>query len=171
MNIKLATQQYERWLAQQIPLVSKDLALKHAAMKRDAFSFLRAAFYRWMQVWPEACVDVVGAPVVLAVGDLHVENFGTWRECEGRFIWGINDFDEASSLPYTNDLVRLAVNAKLATQTEHLSIKTKHVHDAILTGYVEGLRAGADHSCSPTVMDGFVVWRRVNCVAQCSFGG
>ncbi|MEP6889031.1 MAG: DUF2252 family protein [Nitrospirales bacterium] len=142
MKIKQATQQYERWLAKQTPLVSKDLTLKHAVMKRDAFSFLRATFYRWMQVWTEACVDVVGAPLVLAVGDLHVENFGTWRDREGRLIWGINDFDEASSLPYTNDLVRLAVSAKLAKQTDHLSIKAKHVYDAILTGYAEGLRAG-----------------------------
>ena len=31
----------------------------------------------------------------LSVGDLHVENFGTWRDSEGRLIWGINDFDEA----------------------------------------------------------------------------
>ncbi|MDQ6734199.1 MAG: DUF2252 domain-containing protein [Nitrospirota bacterium] len=142
MKIKQATEQYERWLAQHTPLVRKDLALKHAAMKRDAFSFLRATFYRWIQVWPNACGDVVGAPRVLAIGDLHVENFGTWRDCEGRLIWGINDFDEASSLPYTNDLVRLAVSAKLATQAEHLSIKAKHVYDAVLTGYVEGLQAG-----------------------------
>jgi uncharacterized protein (DUF2252 family) len=142
MKIKQATQQYERWLAQQAPLVRKDLALKHAVMKRDAFSFLRATFYRWIQVWPKACGDVVGAPRVLAIGDLHVENFGTWRDYEGRLIWGINDFDEASSLPYTNDLVRLAVSAKLAIQAEHLSIKAKHVYDAILTGYVESLRTG-----------------------------
>jgi len=36
---------------------------------------------------------------VLAVGDLHVENFGTWRDAEGRLIWGVNDFDEAWRLP------------------------------------------------------------------------
>jgi uncharacterized protein (DUF2252 family) len=24
-----------------------------------------------------------------------VENFGAWRDVEGRLIWGINDFDEA----------------------------------------------------------------------------
>ena len=54
------------------------------------------------------------APRALAVGDLHVENFGTWRDVEGRLIWGINDFDEAWRLPYTNDLVRLATSALLA---------------------------------------------------------
>ena len=44
------------------------------------------------------------------VGDLHVENFGTWRDVEGRLVWGVNDFDEAYALPYTNDLVRLVAS-------------------------------------------------------------
>jgi uncharacterized protein (DUF2252 family) len=51
-----------------------------------------------MQAWPEVCPDLAKAPKVLAVGDLHVENFGTWRDVEGRLVWGINDFDEAAAL-------------------------------------------------------------------------
>ena len=31
--------------------------------------------YRWAQVWPQVCADLALAPVVLAVGDLHVTNF------------------------------------------------------------------------------------------------
>ena len=27
-------------------------------MAEAAFPFLRATFYRWMQVWPEACADL-----------------------------------------------------------------------------------------------------------------
>ena len=95
-----------------------------------------------MQVWPNICAEVVTAPEVLAVGDLHLENFGTWRDTEGRLIWGINDFDEAYPLPYTNDLVRLAVCAKLAIKAEHLAIKPRVAYDAILTGYTEGLKSG-----------------------------
>src|SRR5260370_32652719 len=49
---------------------------------------------------------------VLAVGDLHVENFGTWRDAEGRLTWGVNDFDEAYPLPYTIDLARLATSVR-----------------------------------------------------------
>ena len=41
------------------------------------------------------CAELRLRREVLAVGDLHVENFGTWRDTEGRLIWGINDFDEA----------------------------------------------------------------------------
>jgi hypothetical protein len=142
MKIHRATRLYETWLTKQISLVPKDLALKHGLMKRDAFSFFRATFYRWMQVWPEVCGDLVTAPLLRAIGDLHVENFGTWRDSEGRLIWGINDFDEAYPLPYTNDLVRLAVSATLAVDTKHLAVKPTEAYDALLTGYTEGLNSG-----------------------------
>jgi uncharacterized protein DUF2252 len=149
MNIARATKDYERWLAKWIPLVARDLRLKHGLMKEDRFSFLRATFYRWTQVWPNVCADLLTAPPVLAVGDLHVENFGTWHDREGRLIWGINDFDQAYPLPYPNDLVRVAVSAKLAIETEHLTIKPKDAYEAILAGYIEGLKTGG----RPIVLD------------------
>ena len=77
-------------------------------MAQDALSFLCATFYRWAQLFPALCAKLARAPKVLGIGDLHVENYGTWRDAEGRLVWGINDFDEACPLPYTNDLVRLA---------------------------------------------------------------
>ena len=49
---------------------------------------------------------------------------------------GINDFDEASELPYTSDLVRLAASARLA-------VAERETVEAILEGYREGLGAGA----------------------------
>ena len=140
-SIAVATRRYEAWLANQIPILRSDLALKHRRMRRDPFSFLRATCYRWAQLWPIVCDDVKSAPTVLAVGDLHVENFGTWRDQEGRLIWGINDFDESYRLPYTADLVRLAVSAALAIETGHLTMKVKHVCDAVLMGYQEGLQS------------------------------
>ena len=95
-----------------------------------------------IQAWPRVCSDLVSAPSVLAVGDLHVENFGTWRDAEGRLIWGINDFDETWRFPYTNDLVRLAASANLAINTTHLSLHAKTAAEAILEGYRDALKAG-----------------------------
>ncbi len=95
-------------------IVEKDLHFKHEQMRTGPFPFLRATYYRWAQIWADVCPEAAAAPGVLAVGDLHVENFGTWRDIEGRLIWGINDFDEAWRMPYTNDLVRLATSALLA---------------------------------------------------------
>src|SRR5579864_9502392 len=142
MKIVKATRSYQAWLGKRIKLLAADLDRKHTAMAKDVFPFLRATFYRWMQLWPEVCVHEHRAPQVLAVGDLHVENFGTWRDVEGRLVWGINDFDEAYELPYTVDLVRLAASAHMAIKGEHLSLGTRDACDAILDGYEKGLSSG-----------------------------
>ena len=140
MNVVKATCHYEEWLMHRTTIIKKDLRLKHTSMKSAAFPFLRATFYRWTQLWPDICTDLAKAPRVFAVGDLHVENFGTWRDIEGRLIWGVNDFDEAHPLSYANDLVRLAVSAHLAAEEGHLPLNKKDICDSILAGYEEALR-------------------------------
>ncbi len=137
-----ATARYEAWLAQRIPVVKPDLEQKHRAMSAGIFPFFRATFYRWADRWRALAGDVAAAPTVLAVGDLHVENFGTWRDAEGRLVWGVNDFDEAWPLPYTNDLVRLATSAVVASEYHDLRIDTKEAVGAILDGYREALEKG-----------------------------
>jgi len=139
MNVVKATQRFEEWLAYHTTIVKADLRLKHQRMAEAVFPFLRATFYRWMQVWPDACPELAQSPRVLAVGDLHVENFGTWRDIEGRLVWGINDFDEAAVLPYAVDLVRLATSALFAITAGHLTLKAKEACEAILEGYKESL--------------------------------
>jgi uncharacterized protein (DUF2252 family) len=142
MDIIASSEQYENWLGKRISLNPADLEKKHALMAEAPFPFLRATFYRWAQTWPQVSPDSAAAPEVLAVGDLHVENFGTWRDTEGRLIWGINDFDEVAWMPYTCDLVRLATSAYLAIAAEHLDISRIRATNAILDGYREGLKSG-----------------------------
>jgi hypothetical protein len=138
MDIAKATQKYEAWLGTHIRLIEQDLQFKHQQMRSAAFPFLRATYYRWAQTWGEICGAAARAPRVLAVGDLHVENFGTWRDIEGRLIWGINDFDEAWYLPYTNDLIRLAASALLGG----LVCEERSAAGAILDGYREAVKTG-----------------------------
>ncbi|HBZ71133.1 MAG TPA: hypothetical protein DEP35_15930 [Deltaproteobacteria bacterium] len=144
MDFATATVRYEAWLRQHIDLVASDLRLKHARMREARFPFLRATYYRWAQVWPELCADLADAPRVLAVGDLHVENFGTWRDAEGRLAWGVNDFDEVWRLPYTHDLVRLATSVAIAISEARLRLDFPVAAETILEGYSAGLaEAGA----------------------------
>src|ERR1051326_9354069 len=121
MNIVKATRKFEDWLNLHTHIIKDNIKFKHKEMASAAFPFLRATFYRWVQVWPEICDEIAKTPRVIAVGDLHVENFGTWRDAEGRLIWGVNDFDEAAAMPYTNDLVRLATSALLAIEEGKLA--------------------------------------------------
>jgi len=156
MNIVKATHRFEEWLGHHIPIVEPDLRFKHERMAESPFAFFRATFYRWMQLWPEIGSDLTAAPTVLAVGDLHVENFGTWRDLEGRLVWGVNDFDEATVLPYTVDLVRLGASAILAVTEGHLAMTSKDACAAILDGYRESLVEGG----RPFVLEEEHAWLR-----------
>jgi Ser/Thr protein kinase RdoA (MazF antagonist) len=140
--IVTATIDYEDWLRRQVDVVEADLHLKHRQMTSCLFAFLRATFYRWGPLWRETCPDLVEAPRVLAVGDLHVENFGTWRDKEGRLVWGVNDFDEVARMPYAADLVRLVTSAILAQSENRLAIDATGAATAVLDGYAEFFEAG-----------------------------
>ena len=151
-----ATADAERWISAQVPLVRSDLVLKHRMMAESVFPFLRSTFYRWAQLWPIVCPELSRAPQVLAVGDLHVDNFGTWRDLEGRLIWGVNDFDEAWPAAYTVDLVRLLVSAHLAIAEEQLTVTRSAAREAIEDGYRDAIDKGG----SPYVLAERHTWLR-----------
>jgi len=148
MNFRKSTAKYEAWLARNLPMIPADVEQKHRLMRDAVFPFLRATFYRWAQTFPKVCEPLTAAKHVLGVGDLHVENFGTWRDAEGRLVWGLNDFDEGCVLPYTCDLVRLATSVIFAIETQRLTIDAKPATEAILDGYREALVQGG----SPLVL-------------------
>ena len=150
MNIIESTSEYESWLRTQLrgEVVKEDLKKKHKKMRESAFVFMRATYWRWAECIPKLCSEELkDAPSVLAIGDIHVENFGTWRDEDGRLVWGVNDFDEAAEMPYALDLLRLAVSAFLGQQTKGQS-DLASICDTLLEGYGAGLK-----SPSPFVLD------------------
>lgn len=120
-SFKKASESYLDWLETKVTLVPEEVEKRHKRIAETTpFEFLRATFYRWTQHWSELGADLnhQSVPLVLGVGDLHVENFGTWRDAEGRLVWGINDFDECCYLSYMNDLVRLAASTRFAIEEQ-----------------------------------------------------
>lgn len=136
MSIKSDVRDYDAWLKTQCSVVEPDLRFKHKLMKESAFVFLRATYFRWSRTIEAICPDLKDAPATLCVGDAHLENFGTWRDDEGRLVWGINDFDDAAVMPYAFDLVRLVASVRLAPGVD---IPPADVANAVLTGYAKGL--------------------------------
>ena len=145
MDIVESTRRFETWLRRKIPVVEADLAFKHERMRADPFLFFRATFYRWMQLWPKECPKLARTHKVLAGGDLHLENFGTWRDAEGRLAWGVNDFDEAHPMAYANDLVRLAVSSLLCLHGQpELKITSATIFNKLIEGYSAAVAAGGE---------------------------
>lgn len=137
-GIRDSTARYEAWLRQEIgpDFVEADLDEKHRKMRKGAFPFLRATYWRFAETVLSIRDELAGAPQLLSIGDTHLENFGTWRDAEGRLVWGANDFDEAAVMPYPLDLVRLAASALLASDG---SRPAEAICDAIRDGYKAGL--------------------------------
>lgn len=141
------TRAYHRWLGRYLVLDPEGLAEKREKMdkKRKRFPFLRGTFYLWHRQFGAVDRVVRHAPAVLSAGDAHLENFGTWRDAEGRLAWGLNDFDEAAELPFTSDLVRLSASLLLARDAEEgvIALDAAAGVAALLSGYRTGLEAGS----------------------------
>lgn len=155
-GIQEATHQYESWLGAQLDIVPEDIDLKHRKMSEGRFQFLRATFYRWAEAWPDRAREWNDAPTVLAVGDIHVENFGTWRDADARLVWGVNDFDEVHPMPYTSDLVRLTASAMLADEEDQLAVNARIICEQVLQGYRQCLASGG----APFVLEENHHWLR-----------
>lgn len=136
MDIIASTNRYETWLGAQTELIPHHLGLKHSLMEESSFAMLRAAYYHWTLMFRDSGITGTSCP---SAGDLHIENFGTWRDAEGRLVWGINDYDEAADLPWQNDLLRLIASALLALDEDMLDVKPSAIASAVLSGYAKGL--------------------------------
>ncbi len=114
MPFPAANAAFEAWLRARCNAVEADLAEKRRRMAEGGpFAFLRATCFRYAERYPALFPTHVGFPRAPALGDAHLENFGTWRDAEGRLAWGANDLDEVAVLPFPADLVRLAASALL----------------------------------------------------------
>ena len=100
------------------PLMRADPAAfraKYRKMARDPHAFYRGSaclFFNDVtqdnEVWAGH-----GAERIWIHGDLHVENFGTYLNSDGRLVFDINDFDEAYVGHFTWDLQRFAASLAL----------------------------------------------------------
>jgi hypothetical protein len=153
-DIVRSTADYEAWSASCIAIVKPDLERKHEQMRLDPFAFFRGTFYRWAELWPRVCPDLEAGPHLLCVGDLHVENFGVWRDDEGRLVWGVNDFDEAYEAAATVDLVRLLASIMLARDTSNIRMKDEAVAEALTKGWLRAMTRDAQ----PFVLGGSHRW-------------
>ena len=141
-NISESTRAFEAWMRKRTDVSGRLLKRKHDKMSEGPLPFLRATFYRWVERWPEVCPRLAerDEDVLLVVGDLHLENFGVWRDSRKRLVWGINDFDEACELSFTSDSVRLATSFLLAATAANVSAPSNRVCALLLQGYRAGLR-------------------------------
>jgi uncharacterized protein (DUF2252 family) len=106
------------------PFVSRGpelLRLKVARMAASPFAFFRGTFHlfahdvldRGHEGLPP--LSTAGAELDL-VGDIHSENYGTFKAADGAVHYDVNDFDETTRGRFTFDVARLATSLFLAAR-------------------------------------------------------
>ncbi len=88
------------------------LALKYQKMRAGAFAFLRGTCHLFYERLPKNSIFKT-APPVWACGDLHLENFGSYKGDNRLVYFDINDFDESALAPASWDLVRMLTSIEL----------------------------------------------------------
>jgi uncharacterized protein (DUF2252 family) len=118
------------------------LALKYRAMRASPFAFLRGTCALFYARLPSGGI-FKAAPLVWACGDLHLENFGSYRGDNGLAYFDINDFDEAALAPASWDLVRFVTSALIAADDLRLPASRGHrLGEVFLEAYAWALKTG-----------------------------
>ena len=101
------------------------LTRKLAAIAADPFSFFRGTNNLYAASLADAPL-LHDAPRTLVCGDLHLENFGSFKGDNGLVYFDMNDFDEALAAPFTVDLVRVLSSLQVAARGWKLADEDAH---------------------------------------------
>lgn len=103
------------------------LAMKYAKMAQSPFVFLRGACHLFYAALPDTPL-FRAAPLAWCCGDLHFENFGSYKGDNRRVYFDISDYDEAALAPAIWDMLRLLTSIQCgadvlnATRAEALAV-------------------------------------------------
>lgn len=91
------------------------LKMKFAKMAQDPFVFLRGACHLFYDALPDTPL-FHDAPLAWCCGDLHFENFGSYKSDNRLVYFDINDYDEAALAPATWDIIRLLTSIQCGAE-------------------------------------------------------
>lgn len=118
------------------------LAMKYAKMAQNSFIFLRGTCHLFYDALPDTPL-FREAPLAWCCGDLHFENFGSYKGDNRLVYFDINDYDEAALAPATWDMVRLLTSIQCgadvlkATRAEALAVSQSCL-DAYRSALING---------------------------------
>jgi uncharacterized protein (DUF2252 family) len=115
------------------------LKLKYKAMRHDIFSFYRGTCHLFYEDFPKNSPLNVAPPVWIC-GDLHLENFGSYKGDNRLVYFDINDFDEAVIGHASWDLVRFITSVIVAASTLEVDeSESLHLCNKFLNAYTNTL--------------------------------
>ncbi len=116
--------------------------MKYRNMRNSSFAFMRGSCHLFYQQLPLQGI-FKSAPRVWSCGDLHLENFGSYKGDNRLVYFDVNDFDEAVLAPATWDLVRLLASMQVwAGEAGLKNSDAVNLGETLLGSYVSTLKQG-----------------------------
>ncbi len=124
------------------------MRIKIARMAESPFAFFRGSYHLFARdvlqrdLIPLPILTESGAEMDL-VGDIHSENYGTYKATDGLIHYDINDFDETTRGRFDVDVCRFAANIVLSAQERKDPLDNQVA--AVLAGlssYLQTLQGG-----------------------------
>lgn len=132
------------------------LDLKYKAMRKNAFSFLRGSNHLFCETVPDSPL-LSAMPSVWSCGDLHIENFGSYKADNRLVYFDISDFDDSALAPCGWDLLRFLTSVHAAADSLGFDgDAASGLCSVFLAAYAGALREGKAHLIERSTAQGMV---------------
>jgi len=132
------------------------LKVKYKRMSENAFKFFRGTCHLFYE---DVSRDnsFPTSPTSWITGDLHLENFGSYKGDNGLVYFDVNDFNEAALAPVTWEIARMATSIFVAFSDLQIGHKeTEEMVSLFLNTYSSILAAGKPKYIEAKIAKGIV---------------
>ena len=146
----------DRLIAFNKDLLPDMVQLKYEAMTENAFRFYRGTCHLFYEDLANAGALPL-SPLVWICGDLHIENFGSYKGDNKMVYFDLNDFDEALLAPASYELTRMVTSIFIAFDSLDIEPeKALKMARLFVKNYCNTLAKGKAISIDPRTAKGIV---------------
>lgn len=146
----------DKILAFNKALLPNIVQMKYNMMSQNTYCFFRATCHLYYEAFSKEG-SVPFSPAVWACGDLHMENFGSYKGDNRLVYFDMNDFDEAILIPASWELVRFVSCIFIAFETVGLPKENaQNMAEVFLKTYSRVLANGKSFYTEPQTAKGIV---------------
>ncbi len=147
---------HQRITAFNAPLLPNMVKLKYELMAQNIFAFYRGTCHLFYEDLA-AAKPLPSSPVAWLCGDLHIENFGSYKADNRMVYFDLNDFDEGILAPATWELVRMVTSIFIAFENMAMNEEIAvNMATQFLNNYSATLIKGKALGIDPRIAKGIV---------------
>jgi len=138
------------------PLLKKQVSLKYKQMNKNLYSFFRGTCHLFYEELSQE-KKIPFSPAIWICGDLHMENFGSYKGDNRLVYFDLNDFDESILAPASWELIRFVTSIFIAFDSLNIEEKkAENMANLFLKIYSQTLAKGKSFYIEPQTAQGIV---------------